>query len=135
MPSIETSPTRSSPVGGGSAASWFAAADTTATGSFTNTSCVMALSASVTAPSASDQGSRVVPDVGLPPNGRPDQRDGGGAMSAAAGPAPQPPGAGQPRRRAPTTQAQTEAGAVRPFTAARCAHTTAADTGAPASTS
>src|SRR5260370_36094115 len=97
MPSIETSSTRSSSVASGSASSWSAAADTTATGSFTSTSCVMALGASVTAPSASDQGSRVVPDVGLPPNGRPDQRDGGGAMSAAGGPGAPPHGGGQPR--------------------------------------
>src|SRR5260370_39212459 len=95
MPSIETASTRSSSVASGSASWWSAAADTTATGSFTNTSCVMALSASVTAPSASDQGSRVVPDVGLPPNGRPDQRDGGGAMSAAVAPGDPPGGGGQ----------------------------------------
>src|SRR5260370_20796308 len=98
MPSIETSSTRSASVASGSASSWSAAADTTATGSFTNTSCVMALGASVTAPSASDQGSGALPDVGLPPNGRPDQRDGGGTMSAAVEPGDQPHRGGQPGR-------------------------------------
>src|SRR5580704_1479928 len=108
MPSIETSSTRSSSVASGSVSSWSAAADTTATGSFTSTSCVMALGAIVTAPSASDQGSWAVPDVGLPPNGRPDQRDGGGTMSAAVAPGDQPDGGGQPGRRRATSQAELE---------------------------
>src|ERR1700732_739517 len=108
MPSIETSSTSSSSVASGCASSWVAATDTTATGSFTSTSCVMALGAIVTAPSASDQGSRVAPDVGLRPNGRPDQRDGGGTMSAAVAPGDQPDRGGQPGRRRATSQAELE---------------------------
>src|SRR5580692_7061264 len=108
MPSIETSSTRSSSVASGSASSGSAAAGTTATGSFTSTSCVVALGAIVTAPRTSDQGSRAIPDVGLPPNGRPDQRDGGGTMSAAVAPGDQPDGGGQPGRRRATSQAELE---------------------------
>src|SRR5580698_1224180 len=108
MPSIETSSTKSSSVASGSASSWSAAVGTAATGSFTSTSCVMALGAIVTAPSAVDQGSWAVSEVGLPPNGRADQRDGGGTMSAAVAPGDQPDAGGQPGRRRATSQGELE---------------------------
>src|SRR5580698_10574586 len=127
MPSIETSSTRSSSVASGSASSWSAAVGTAATGSFTSTSCVVALGAIVTAPCASDQGSRAVPDVGLPPNGRADQRDGGGTMSAAMAPGEQPDGGGQPGRRRVTSQAELEHVAFELFEANGFEQTTVED--------